>query len=145
MAGGAEACVSDRDPSRSVIFVESTLELCEDLLDTVDELVDELLISAHIKEESTTTLGYWSDWMLKNVDDPLLTQRVEDSFFGVGLFRPYEMTSNDDELSYEDWVKTHGVQFSVGIGEKDQPRVRLDYQWHERFEDVFHVQFEVPF
>ncbi|GAD79808.1 hypothetical protein [Vibrio ezurae] len=144
MAGASEACVFDRDPTRTVVLVNSTLELCDDIITTVDELVDDLLVTTHLKEESTT-LDYWSNWMLKNVDDPILTQRVEESFFGLGVFRPYEMTSNDDELSYEEWIKTYGVQLSVGIGEKDKPRVRLDYQWHDQFEDVFHVQFEVPF
>ncbi|MEZ9864043.1 hypothetical protein AB4353_12765 [Vibrio breoganii] len=144
MAGTSEACVSDRDPTRSIVLVDSTLTLCENLIETVDELVDDLLVSTNIKEEPST-LGYWSDWMMDNVDDPLLTQQVDQSFFGLGVFRPHEMTTNDDELSYEEWIKTHGVQLSVGIGEKDQPRVRLDYQWHERHEDVFHVQVEVPF
>ncbi|WP_261875235.1 hypothetical protein [Vibrio rarus] len=146
MAASSEACVVDRDPSRSIVLIESTLELCEEFIETVDELVDDLLVSTHLKEQSTT-VGYWSEWMLQNVDEPLLTQRVDEGFFGLGIYRPYEMTDNDPDLSYEDWIKTHGLQLSVGIGEKkkNEPRVRLDYQWHERHEDVIHVQVEVPF
>ncbi|WP_367869568.1 hypothetical protein [Vibrio sp. B1Z05] len=144
MAGAPEACVFDRDPTRTIVLVNSTLELCEEIIDTVDEIVDDLLVTTHLKDEPTT-LDYWSNWMLKNVDDPLLTQRVEESFFGLGVYRPEEMTTNDADLSYEEIIKTYGVQLSVGIGEKDKPRVRVDYQWHEHFEDVVHVQLEVPF
>ncbi|MFS1506359.1 hypothetical protein BCU13_023770 [Vibrio lentus] len=84
MAGTSEACVSDRDPTRSIVLVDSTLTLCENLIETVDELVDDLLVSTNIKEEPST-LGYCplDD---DNVGDPLLTQQVDQSFFGLGYF-----------------------------------------------------------
>ncbi|GAM55259.1 hypothetical protein JCM19231_5091 [Vibrio ishigakensis] len=147
-SAGASACIEDRDPTESLVMVETTLELCEDLVNSVDHLVDRFLVATHIKQENERTdLDYWSNWMLKNVDDPILTQHVSEGYFGLGFYRPEEMTLNDDELTYEEMIKTYGVLLSVGIGEKrkNEPRVRLDYQWHERHEDVFHVQVEVPF
>ena len=111
-------------------MVETTLVLCENLVESVDHLVDSFLVATHIKQEKESTdLDYWSDWMLKNVDDPILTQHVSEGYFGLGFYRPEEMTLHDDELSYEEMIKTYGVLLSVGIGKKrkNEPRVRLDY------------------
>lgn len=148
IALSVNACNLDRDPTKSLVVADKSLNLCDELVNTVDELVDRFVAATRVRDaEQAGTSDYWSDWILKNVDDPLLTQRIEDGFLGFGVFRPYEMTLNDDELSYEEWIKTHGIQLSLGIGDKngDEPRVRLDYQWHDRHEDLVHVQVEVPF
>lgn len=85
--------------------------------------------------------------MLKSVEDPILTQHVKQGYFGLGFYRPHEFEGNDSDLSYEEWIRTHGVLLSVGIGtkKKNEPRLRLDYQWHDEFEDVVHIQVELPF
>lgn len=148
VAGSAYACSDDRDPTQPVIFLSSTLDLCAELVHSVDELVNDLLYATKLKQKTADThLDYWSEWVLKNVDDPMFTQKVDQSYFGVGVYRPYDLTLNDSELSYEELLKTYGVQLSLGIGakNKNEPRVRLDYQWHLQHEDVMHVQIEVPF
>ena len=42
---------------------------------------------------------------------------------------------------------SHGLKLSLGFGQKKagEPRVRLDYRWHEVYQADWFMQIEVPF
>jgi len=90
---------------------------------------------------------YWSDWVLKTESNPFLSQHYSNSYFGIGVWDPSEFDEDNEELSTQDWIMNHGLQFSVGFGEKKagEPRFRLDYQWHDEEQDNLMMQVEVPF
>lgn len=89
---------------------------------------------------------YWSDWVLKTDSNPFVSQSFSDSYFGIGVWSPTEL-DEDDEISTQEWLMNHGLQFSVGFGEKKlgEPRFRLDYMWHEDEKDNVMMQVELPF
>lgn len=90
--------------------------------------------------------GYWSDWVLKTESNPFLSQHYSDSYFGIGVWSPTEF-EDEEELTTQEWLMNHGLQFSVGFGEKKlgEPRLRFDYMWHEDEQDNVMMQVEVPF
>lgn len=87
---------------------------------------------------------YWSDWVLKAQTNPFLSQHFSSSYFGIGVWSPEE---DEEEMTTQEWLMNHGLQFSVGFGEKEagEPRLRLDYMWHEDQQDNLMMQVEVPF
>ena len=92
---------------------------------------------------------YWADWVLRTDANPVLTQSVADNYFGIGWWSPSknEGERQDTELTTEEWLMNHGLMFSVGFGDKKigQPRLRLDYLWHDEYQDNLMMQIEVPF
>ncbi|MDG3087863.1 hypothetical protein P7F88_18015 [Vibrio hannami] len=87
---------------------------------------------------------YWAHWSGHLVDNPVLTGGDEISHFGLGLWQPNEEESIAD-MTYVEWLRSHGLQFSLGFGEPGKPRFRFDYQWHEMINDHVSFQVEVPF
>ncbi|EGU41954.1 hypothetical protein VII00023_00055 [Vibrio ichthyoenteri ATCC 700023] len=90
---------------------------------------------------------YWSDWVLKTESNPVLTQNFSQSYFGVGWWSPKDAEPQEEDQTAEEWLMNHGLMFSVGFGDKaiGQPRFRLDYLWHDEFQDNLMMQVEVPF
>ncbi|WP_417801488.1 hypothetical protein [Vibrio europaeus] len=97
--------------------------------------------------EKTDHSSYWSDWLLGNETNPLISNNASSNYFGVGVWVPNELEDQLKEMNTENWIRSHGVQLSLGFGDMDAgtPRMRLDYRWHEQYDGDFMMQVEVPF
>ncbi|WP_117235117.1 hypothetical protein [Vibrio maerlii] len=132
---------------RSVMLQdEAESSLCLDIVDGLTSFTDNLLSVGGLLDEDVEQDNYWSDWVLSNNEDPFITQQVSQSYFGLGVWIPEEL-DQDKNLTTEEWLLSHGLQLSVGLGDKnsDTPRVRLDYRWHETHDGDLMMQVEVPF
>ncbi|MCW8348901.1 hypothetical protein MD535_23185 [Vibrio sp. ZSDZ65] len=90
--------------------------------------------------------SYWDEWLLNQESEPVLTGRYESSFVGIGLWAPADIARKKDEMSMQEWLMSQGLHFGVGFGEKGkEPRLRLDYRWHEDYQGDMMMQVEVPF
>ncbi|MDN3680618.1 hypothetical protein QWZ04_09840 [Vibrio tapetis subsp. quintayensis] len=96
------------------------------------------------KEEKT---DYWSEWILNSESEPLFTSKLDKNHFGFGVWTPKEYADRFDDLSYYDQLKAQGFLLSLGLGEPngDEPRMRIDYRWHNKVEGDVYLQVEVPF
>ncbi|MCV5991403.1 hypothetical protein OFO94_35620, partial [Escherichia coli] len=67
--------------------------------------------------------------------------------FGLGFWMPEELRDEESKMDTEEWLRSHGLMFSVGFGDKSdgQPRMRFDYRWHEYYDADWMMQIEVPF
>lgn len=94
-----------------------------------------------------TNNDYWATWQDQSLDDPIVTGRVKESFFGVGLWLPDALLDSEQEMSYSEWLISHGLQFSVAFGDSDSegPKMRMDYRWHNRYQGDVMLQLEWPF
>lgn len=93
--------------------------------------------------------SYWEEWAFRTQDDPILTERLENSFWGLAVWKPekFERQTLTEAESYEDWLKLHGLQLSLGFGEKSgtTPRFRVDWRWHDSSDTDVLIQLELPF
>ncbi|WP_420340932.1 hypothetical protein [Vibrio mexicanus] len=107
----------------------------------------ETVISIQEKEKSFETESYWESWAFRLDSDPLLSQSLSSNHFGVGVWMPSDLLEESKTMSTEDWIRSHGLQFSVGFGDRKpgEPRMRFDYRWHEKYEGDVMMQIEVPF
>lgn len=145
-ASNAYACWEGR--AQSVMLVENAFTLCEDITTSIDHLVNKLLESKSTDSNVANPLisDYWDEWAIASTPEaPLLTQNIQGNAIGLGLWLPQEIADNDD-LDYLQWIENQGVMLSIGLGNKksNEPRMRIDYQWHDKFEDSVHVQVEFP-
>lgn len=108
-----------------------------------------LVFDVESNEVSSTSRDYWQGWLVNDENDsnPFLTQQLEHSYLGLGVWVPSELVAQDRDMTTEDWLINHGVKFSVGFGERipGAPRVRFDYRWHEVYQADWFMQVEVPF
>jgi len=98
--------------------------------------------------EQTEHSSYWSDWLISNETNPLIsTNSASSKHFGVGVWVPNELEEQLTDMDTENWIRSHGLQLSLGFGDMDAgtPRMRLDYRWHEQYDGDFMMQVEVPF
>ncbi|WP_325205958.1 hypothetical protein [Vibrio sp. 03_296] len=60
---------------------------------------------------------------------------------------PEEYENQVASMTTEEWLRSHGLMFSIGLGDKKsgEPRMRFDYRWHETSEADVMMQIEVPF
>lgn len=144
-----QACYENNpDASTSAESVERGLEVpCSPSMNGALYPVEKAKAPLSLAIEKYDDSDYWSDWVLKTESNPVLTQNFADNYFGVGWWTPKDMNSQDDELTTEEWLMNHGLMFSVGFGDKaaGQPRLRLDYLWHDEDPDNVMLQIEVPF
>ena len=140
-------------PDRSVVFADNTMQICEDTFDSISILGNDTL-GWYITDKSVESpIGshwehsYWEEWAIRSEDTPVLTQNLENSYFGLGLWMPEELREEEEKMSAEEWLKNHGLMFSVGFGDKQdgEPRMRFDYRWHEYYDADWMMQIEVPF
>ncbi|MFA0087517.1 hypothetical protein BCU70_01475 [Vibrio sp. 10N.286.49.C2] len=90
--------------------------------------------------------SYWDEWLLNQESEPVLTGNYKSSFVGIGLWAPAEIARQKDEMSMQEWLMSQGLHVGVGFGEKGkEPRLRLDYRWHEDYQGDMMMQVEVPF
>lgn len=90
---------------------------------------------------------YWAQWGLESVDDPFFTHKIAKNYIGIGVWMPSELIEEQAKMSTEEWLKSHGLLLSVGFGnkEKGEPRMRMDYRWHDDYEVDLMMHIEVPF
>ncbi|OAJ95101.1 MULTISPECIES: hypothetical protein [Vibrio] len=109
---------------------------------------NEVFMDLTLAEQSDDHSSYWSDWLISNDTTPLIsTNSASSKHFGVGVWVPNELEEHLADMSAENWIKSHGLQLSLGFGDLDAgtPRMRLDYRWHEQYDGDFMMQVEVPF
>jgi hypothetical protein len=148
MASPASACL--KTSQESIVFLEPTQDsLCYEITNSVESLVNNLLSMIEPVDIFATNNDYWSTWALQNEEDPMsiYTQQVSSHFIGFSVWQPIAYAEESSEMSYDEWIKSHGLQLSVGLGETKgkEPRMRIDYQWHDEHEDIMQFQVEVPF
>ncbi|MCL9780089.1 hypothetical protein M9194_01425 [Vibrio sp. S4M6] len=116
------------------------------------------------KPNTTSSGNYWSDWGFKYSSEPFLSDNYSSSHFGLGIWTPNSQSNQSWGTSFkntiypsdntpdlttdpEAWMMNHGLQLSLGFGNKQsgQPRVRFDYLWHENNDDNVRMQVELPF
>lgn len=131
---------------RSVVFADNTLPVCEETFDGV------LSNSALNWDNSAILLDssegdYWQEWAFQSHDTKILTQSLKKNYFGLGVWMPEELLAEESKMTAEEWLLSHGVMFSVGFGDKrdGEPRMRLDYRWHEYYNADWMMQIELPF
>ncbi|MGP8306025.1 hypothetical protein [Vibrio sp. YIC-376] len=146
LSQASEACNYFSD--RSVVFADNTMPVCEEMFDSFGVLSTDTL-NWHISEVvlDGPTENYWEEWAFKPHDTPILTQNLEKNYFGLGIWMPDELVKEESEMTTEEWIRNHGLMFSIGFGDKGdgQPRMRLDYRWHEYYDADWMMQIEVPF
>jgi len=104
-------------------------------------------ISSYMAEESTDYSTYWSEWLLQNDSNPILTKSLSSNYIGLGVWVPSELEDQLSSMDTEEWIKSHGLQLSLGFGDMNtgEPRMRFDYRWHEERNGDVMMQVEVPF
>ncbi len=132
--------------NESVLF-HSPESLCFSLIDGIDYDVEKPEEQYHLSTaESDDDPDYWSDWVLKTETNPVITQSLSTNYFGIGIWVPHELEKQLDYMETDAWIMSHGLQFSLGIGERNsgEPRIRLDYRWHETYDGDVMMQIELP-
>ncbi|CCN34377.1 conserved hypothetical protein [Vibrio nigripulchritudo SFn27] len=112
----------------------------DNLSSGISEVTD--MIIAPIKQED-----YWEEWSLQSGSDPLLSSSIESNHFGIGVWMPEEYEEKYDDMTYSERLEATGLMFSLGLGERkeDEPRMRIDYRWHNQQPGDVMLQVEVPF
>ncbi|MGR5251767.1 hypothetical protein ACPV5S_06125 [Vibrio astriarenae] len=117
----------------------------QESLNFVSDTFANLMVSESTNQFDFDT-EYWDQWLIKSQSDPFLTQRLANNYFGLGVWMPSKLEDDVDQMSYDEWLLSHGLQFSFGVGDKKagEPRLRFDYRWHEKHQGDFFMQFEIP-
>lgn len=97
--------------------------------------------------ETDNEESFWDGW-IGSSDSPVLSSRSDRTFYGVGVWIPkkYQNTDLVDFEDMQDWIKSHGLQMSFGLGGEDDrsARIRFDYRWHDDNLDDISLQIEIP-
>nr|WP_246225532.1 hypothetical protein [Vibrio agarilyticus] len=127
---------------RSIMLAASPW--CDEVRLVADEVSDKLF--RWLKPETSPT-DYWQQWSLKSRDNPVVSSRLSDNYFGLGFWMPEKLEEDAHDMTTEEWLRSHGLLFSVGFGErqKGEPRMRFDYRWHDDADSDLMMQVEVPF
>ncbi|MGF1765224.1 hypothetical protein [Aliivibrio kagoshimensis] len=93
--------------------------------------------------------GYWEHWAIQPQENPVISHRFNESVLGIGVWSPEEeknRSAGQNEETYSEWIMGHGLQLSIGIGSqsRNEPRLRIDYLWHEKLDDSVSFQVEIP-
>ncbi|WP_172565508.1 hypothetical protein [Vibrio navarrensis] len=128
---------------RSVMLEDEMYEACQ----SIDEHESDAVI-LHLDDQQTTQQkDYWDEWALKSEDSPVISQNLASNHFGIGFWLPEEYQKEAQSMTTEEWLRSHGVLFSIGFGDKKagHPRMRFDYRWHDTSEGDVMMQIELPF
>ncbi|WP_295891863.1 hypothetical protein [uncultured Vibrio sp.] len=148
---GVNACdLFESNPSYRVdsVVLSNNTGVCFSVDETLNYAQKQWLALSNVLDDEPTTIGsYWDDWVLNSASDPFVTQNISSNYFGLGVWMPQHLEDELGEMSTEEWLMSHGVQLSVGFGDKKsgQPRMRFDYRWHEKYDGDVMMQVEVPF
>ncbi|WP_299689747.1 hypothetical protein [uncultured Vibrio sp.] len=132
----------------SIMLTSKDESSCLDFSTSIESFGLRMLeITGFAEEEAASKPDYWSDWALQSKDAPLLTRSSESNYVGLGMWFPEELEGEQYDMSAEEWLLNHGLQLSVGFGEKvdGQPRLRFDYRWHDSHDADLMMQVELPF
>nr|WP_319553118.1 hypothetical protein [uncultured Vibrio sp.] len=133
---------------RSVVFADNTMLICEELFDSTGVFSANTL-SWYVPEVELDgpTQNYWEEWAFTQYETPILTQNLEKNYFGLGIWMPEELLEEESKMTTEEWIRNHGLMFSIGFGDKrdGEPRMRLDYRWHDYYDADWMMQIELPF
>ncbi len=133
---------------RSVVFADNTMAVCEEIFDGVSVLTTNTLDWATSKATLNGSKNkYWEEWAFKQNEMPILTKNLKKNHFGLGIWMPEELEDDESKMDTEEWLMSHGLMFSVGFGNKGdgEPRMRLDYRWHEYYDTDWMMHIELPF
>ncbi|MBM4929507.1 hypothetical protein HYO31_05660 [Vibrio parahaemolyticus] len=133
---------------RSVVFESNTMPTCEEVFDSLGLLgANALDWDANRPKVQGPIENYWEQWAIKSEDTPFLTQNLDKNYFGLGFWMPEELRDDEKEMTTEEWLRSHGLMFSIGFGDRSdgEPRMRFDYRWHEYYDADWMMQIEVPF
>ncbi len=98
----------------------------------------------HYDDDDAKESGYWDNWGLQSQDNPVFTEHLDTSYFGLGVWMPNDV--DRDSMSTEEWLLNHRLQLSVGLGDgSTEPRLRLDYRWRTETQGDIMLQLELPF
>lgn len=91
--------------------------------------------------------NYWSSWWMNEDQAPIISQSIDDSYLGLGLWVPDEFKEMESEMTTAEWLMNQGVQLSLGLGDPNQgeARWRLDYRWHQETLKDIQLQVAWPF
>lgn len=135
--------------SQSTFSPENRLSCSSSIDIYLDDATIDLLEESRQIKVNRIPDTYWEEWAFRTQDDPILTERLENSFWGLAVWKPekYQGKTLTEAESYEDWLKLHGLQLSLGFGEKSgtAPRFRLDWRWHDSSDTDVLLQLELPF
>ena len=149
-SGSAGACeMYQPDLSNESVLFHSSNGICFSLLEGIEYTatkVDELYDFVS-QADSAQETDYWSNWVLQSETNPILTQSLASNYIGLGIWVPSELEGRLQHMDAEEWILSHGVQLSLGFGTKasGEPRMRLDYRWHDRYDGDVMMQVELPF
>ncbi|PMH43184.1 hypothetical protein BCU68_04130 [Vibrio sp. 10N.286.49.B3] len=132
---------------RSIMFFDNEeLSWCHNLADSLDSVSYQVITLGGLLGEEPQD-HYWENWALQPEDAPLFSQHISDNHFGVGVWMPEELLEIESQMTTEEWLRNHGLQLSVGFGNKKygEPRFRVDYRWHDSHDGDLMMQIEVPF
>lgn len=135
-------------PQESVLF-HSSSGVCFSLLEGIEYTANKIeqLYDFVSQEDESIDTGYWEDWVLQSETNPILTRNLASNYIGIGVWVPSELENRLNSMDTEEWIMSHGVQLSLGFGTKSsgEPRMRLDYRWHDRYDGDVMMQVELPF
>ncbi|NOH95769.1 hypothetical protein [Vibrio sp. 99-70-13A1] len=133
---------------QSVMLAQDEGLGCQEFSDSWDYIEQQVTsLGGLLDEDSEPTEDYWSDWALKTKDAPILTQNISTNYFGLGMWLPEDLEETKNDMTTQEWLLNHGLQLSVGFGDKvnGQPRLRFDYRWHDERDANMMMQVELPF
>ncbi|RTZ18224.1 hypothetical protein EJ063_05405 [Vibrio aquaticus] len=147
MSSFSNACemYGKESASQSVVVDQG---VCFSFMDSIGYTAKSIdTISHYVLEESTDYASYWSDWLLDNEASPILSKSLASNYIGLGVWVPSELEDELASMDTEEWIRSHGLQLSLGFGDMNtgQPRMRVDYRWHDQREGDVMMQVEVPF
>ncbi|TKF21697.1 hypothetical protein FCV43_10235 [Vibrio genomosp. F6] len=133
--------------SNESVMLESKSSWCDSIANGVDMISSKVSTLGGLLEEEKMPNTYWAEWALRPEDEPILTQNISSNYIGLGIWMPDELAENENQMTTEEWLTNHGLQISIGLGEKKsgEPRMRFDYRWHEVYQGDVMMQIELPF
>ncbi|TKE96199.1 hypothetical protein FCV44_12195 [Vibrio kanaloae] len=132
----------------SIMLASDSENNCLDFSTSIESFGQRMMeISGLSAEEAESTPDYWTDWVLQSKEALFITQSLESNYVGLGMWFPEDLEDEQYEMSTEEWLLNHGLQLSIGFGEKvqGQPRMRFDYRWHDSSDADLMMQVELPF
>ncbi|MFM2600617.1 hypothetical protein [Vibrio fortis] len=132
----------------SIMFDSDEQTTCLNFSDSLESFSQRMLsLSGFGDEPEASSNDYWSDWVLQTKDSPIITQSISSNYVGLGMWFPEDLEDKKYDMTTEEWILNHGLQLSIGFGEKSvgEPRMRFDYRWHDAREADMMMQIEFPF
>lgn len=128
------------------VVMEQHAETCNEAPGALNDITEQFLsLFNQAEEDEMRNEGhYWQEWAFNTENTPIISSQLDKNVLGVGFWTPDEI--EETELSYEEWLDNQGLQVSFAVGNKGkEPRVRVDYRWHDEHTPDVLFQVEVPF